>query len=110
MRCLSHLCDILIGQSDIVKVLVFFQPSQFTNHIATHTEQVLPVSKTDLDFVRILKPCLYFKVDPYFKEIVNIRNFSKSFVDSNIYKSCQYKFLSLYSDHCFEIPIIVHIL
>ena len=59
--CLSHLCNILIGQSDIVKVVVFFEPSQFTNHIATHTEQVLLVSKTDLDFVGILKPCWYFQ-------------------------------------------------
>ena len=59
--CLSHLCNIFIGQSDIVKVVVFFEPSQFTNHIGTHTEQVLLVSKTDLGFVGILKPCWYFQ-------------------------------------------------
>ena len=34
--CLSHLCNILIGQSDIVKVVAFFEPSQCTNHIDTH--------------------------------------------------------------------------
>ena len=73
-----------MGQSDIVKVVVFFEPSQFTNHIASHTEQVLLVYKTDLDFFVFWNSVDIFKVDQYFKEIVDIRNFSKSFIDSNI--------------------------
>ena len=34
--CLSHLCTILMGHSDIVEVIIFFKPSQCSYHIFTH--------------------------------------------------------------------------
>ena len=34
--CLSHLCTIVMGQSDIVEVIIFFKPSQCSYHIFTH--------------------------------------------------------------------------
>ena len=35
--CLSHLCIILMGHSDIVQVIVFSKPSQCSYHISVHT-------------------------------------------------------------------------
>ena len=39
--CLSHLCIILMGHSDIVEVIVYFKPSQCSYHIRHWTGTVI---------------------------------------------------------------------